>query len=66
MRAYVYLGDRQTDPLLKGSPCFAVLRKDGKCIRGKNGTMLVEFESGRMANVIGRLLRKVAPGHVKE
>lgn len=66
MRAYVYLGDRQTDPLLKGKSCFAVLRKDGKCIRGKNGTMLVRFESGRMANIIGRLLRKVVPDQAKE
>ncbi|WP_224999546.1 hypothetical protein [Cesiribacter sp. SM1] len=60
MRAYVYLGDRQTDPSLNGRPCYAVLRKDGKCIRGKNGTMLVSFENGRLATVIGRLLRKTA------
>ncbi|AHM62070.1 hypothetical protein D770_19095 [Flammeovirgaceae bacterium 311] len=59
MRKYIYLGDRQTDPALKGKLCFAVMRKDGKCIRGRNGSMLVEFSSGRIANVIGRLLRKV-------
>ena len=59
MRMYVYLGDRQTDPLLKGQRCMAVVRTDGKCIRGRNGAMLVKFESGRVANIIGRLLRKV-------
>jgi hypothetical protein len=58
MRAYIYLGDRLTDPRLKWERCLAVLRPDGKCIRGKNGSMLVEFESGRKATVIGRLLRK--------
>ena len=29
---YIYLGDRMTDPLLKGA-CQAI-RTDGKCIRG--------------------------------
>lgn len=61
MRHYTYLGDRLTDPGLKGKTCTAVERPDGKCIRGKNGTMLVLFEGGRKANVIGRLLRKLQP-----
>ena len=60
MKRYTYLGDRVTDPTLKGQLCRAVLRDDGKCIRGKNGSMLVLFDSGRVANVIGRLLRKVS------
>ncbi|WP_234733618.1 hypothetical protein [Tellurirhabdus bombi] len=55
---YLYLGDRLTDPALKGQRCTAVRRADGKCIRGKNGSMLVRFESGRVVAVIGRLLRK--------
>jgi hypothetical protein len=58
MRQYTYLGDRLTDPELKGKECRALERPDGKCIRGRNGTMLVQFEGGRKANVIGRLLRK--------
>lgn len=58
-RTYIYLGDRLTDPQLKGKRCYAVLRPNGKCIRGKNGSMLVEFDQGRTANVIGRLLRKI-------
>ena len=58
MRTYIYLGDRLTDPQLKGQHCYAILQANGKCIRGKNGSMLVEFEGGRKANVIGRLLRK--------
>jgi hypothetical protein len=38
---------------------MAVRRADGKCIRGKNGSMLVQFEDGRKMVVVGRLLRKV-------
>jgi hypothetical protein len=60
---YIYLGDRLTDPLLKGSRCQAIKRTDGnraaeRCIRGRNGNMLVQFDNGRVANVLGRLLRK--------
>lgn len=54
---YTYLGCRMTDPTLKGQSCFAIL-ENGKCIRGKNGNMLVQFENGRVAVVVGRLLRK--------
>jgi NADPH-dependent glutamate synthase beta subunit-like oxidoreductase len=57
---YTYLGDRLTDPELKGRICHAVRREDGKCIRGTNGNMLVEFD-GIKRTVIGRLLRKVKP-----
>lgn len=56
MSDYIYLGDRLTDPALKGATCNAVRRTDGKCIR-KRGAMLVTFEDGRVVNVIGRLLR---------
>ncbi len=55
---YIYLGDKLTDPRFKRAECSAVRRQDGKCIRGKTGTMLVEF-NGEKVNVIGRLLRKV-------
>lgn len=55
---YKYLGDRLTDPKLKGQQCDAVLRADGKCIRGRNGSMLVSF-SGVTVVVNGRLLRKI-------
>jgi hypothetical protein len=55
---YHYIGDRSTDPSLKKQFCNAV-RKNNKCIRGKNGSMLVEFENGKKTVVIGRLLRKV-------
>lgn len=57
---YTYLGDRNTDPALKGQPCTAV-RRGGKCIRGRNGNMLVRFGDGRMVNVVARLLRKIKP-----
>jgi hypothetical protein len=56
---YTYLGDRLTDSALKGATCTAVRRQDDKCIRGKNGSMLVQFNSGQLAVVIGRLLRKI-------
>lgn len=55
--AYIYLGDRFTDPALKKAVCVAVKRPDGKCIRGKNGNMLVSFGSKKVV-VVARLLRK--------
>ena len=55
--SYIYLGDRLTSPDLKGRICQAVRREDGKCIRGKNGSMLVTFDDIPYV-VIGRLLRK--------
>lgn len=60
MMEYTYLGDRNTDPVYKGQPCAAV-RRNGKCIRGRNGNMLVRFPDGKMVNVVARLLRKVKP-----
>lgn len=56
-RVYKYLGDKLTDPLLKGKICSAVLNGSGKCIRGRNSNMLVEFE-GKKVVVLARLLRK--------
>lgn len=60
-KQYKYLGDKLTDPALKGQLCEAVRRPDGKCIRGRNGNMLVAFEN-KQAVVIARLLRKVKIG----
>jgi hypothetical protein len=57
---YLYLGDRLTDDRLKGQKCEAVRRPDGKCIRGKNGSMLVRFEDGTNQVVVGRRLRKLS------
>lgn len=57
---YFYLGDRFTDALLKKQQCNAV-RRNNKCIRGRNGSMLVQFENGRQMVVVGRLLRKIVP-----
>lgn len=58
MNDYIYLGDRLTDPILKGRECNAVRRKDGKCIRGRNGNMLVSIE-GVIYNVLAKRLRKI-------
>ncbi len=55
---YKYLGDKLTDAKFKGKDCEAVRREDGKCIRGKNGNMLVKFTTGQTVNVLARLLRK--------
>ncbi|HEU4471542.1 MAG TPA: hypothetical protein VFR58_10690 [Flavisolibacter sp.] len=56
---YIYLGDRLTDPLLRQRRCKALRRPDGKCRRGRNGSMLVEMDDGRKMVVLGRLLRKL-------
>ncbi len=56
---YQYLGDRQTAASLKNRRCRAVRRDDGKCIRGRNGNMLVEWEDGARCVVVARLLRKL-------
>ncbi|MCC2548063.1 hypothetical protein LJY25_16560 [Hymenobacter sp. BT175] len=59
---YRYLGDRlarlMNSPLV-GQVCRAVRDERGKCIRGRNGSMLVEFASGP-AVIMARQLRKVA------
>jgi hypothetical protein len=56
---YKYLGDRHTDPEMKNIVCTAIRRKDGKCVRGKNGSMLVQASNGKKFVVVGRLLRKM-------
>jgi hypothetical protein len=56
-RKYVYRGDRLTDPKYRNKECTAVLRADGKCIRGKNGNMLVSFNGVNVA-VLARQLRR--------
>jgi len=55
---YIYLGDKNTDQNLRRQACSAV-RRSGKCIRGKNGSMLVLFEDGKERIIVGRLLRKI-------
>ena len=57
-RSYIYKGDRLSNIELKGKICYAVLRPDGKTIRGSNGNMLVDF-GDRQVVVLGRLLRKI-------
>jgi hypothetical protein len=54
---YRYLGDRLTNPALKGQLCQAITR-NGKCIRGKNSNMLVMFDRVPVV-VVARLLRKI-------
>lgn len=56
---YIYLGDRLTRQDLRRMTCRAVRRFNGKCIRGKNGNMLVEFDGVGKCVVLGRLLRKI-------
>lgn len=56
---YTYKGDRHTDPLYRGASCQAIRNQAGKCIRGKNGNMLVKFDNGNACVVVARLLRKL-------
>jgi len=65
MSSYIYMGDRFTDEGLRRKLCTAVRRQDGKCIRGKNGTMLVEFQGTKVV-IIGRLLRKISNERKRE
>jgi hypothetical protein len=58
MNEYTYIGDRSTSSVYKGRTCRAIRRNDGKCIRGKNGNMLVSFENNIVV-VQARLLRKI-------
>lgn len=51
---YIYLGDRLTRPELRRMPCRAVRRSNGKCIRGRNGNMLVEFPGIGKVVILGR------------
>ena len=55
---YIYRGDRLTDVKYKMQPCQPVLTSTGKCIRGKNGNMLVSFQSGTVV-VLARQLRRL-------
>ena len=55
---YIYRGDRYTDVQYKMQPCLSVLTSTGKCIRGKNGNMLVSFQSGTVV-VLARQLRRL-------
>lgn len=44
MMEYVYLGDRNTSAFLRKQFCKAVRKNNGKCVRGKNGSMLVRLK----------------------
>jgi hypothetical protein len=57
MNEYIYLGDKHTDIKWKGLECKAV-KKNGKCIRGRNSNMLVSF-NGVFVVVLARRLRKI-------
>ena len=54
---YTYLGDKLTDPALKNKTCQSVLNGKGKCIRGRNGNMLVAFD-GIKTVILAKRLRK--------
>ena len=45
VQEYIYLGDKNTNDQLKGKKSEAVYSGTGKCIRGKNGNMLVLFNN---------------------
>jgi hypothetical protein len=62
---YIYRGDRYTDVKYKMQVCQPVLTSTGKCIRGKNGNMLVSFQSGIVV-VLARQLRRLDKLALKE
>jgi hypothetical protein len=62
---YLYRGDRYTDNRYKMQPCLPVLSNAGKCIRGRNGNMLVSFASGTVV-VLARQLRRLDKLALKE
>ena len=62
---YLYRGDRYTDVQYKMQPCLPVLSNTGKCIRGKNGNMLVSFQSVSCI-VLARQLRRLDKLALKE
>ena len=62
---YLYRGDRYTDSLYKMQPCLPVLSNAGKCIRGKNGNMLVSFAPGTVV-ILARQLRRIDKLVLKE
>lgn len=64
MMRYTYRGDRLTTAALRGLLCDPVRRADGKCVRGKNGNMLVEDAQGRRCVVLGRQLRINRPDNL--
>lgn len=56
---YVYLGDKfSLDGDYNNRKCKAVRRIDGKCVRGKNSNMLVDFDGIKVV-VLARRLRKI-------
>lgn len=55
---YVYLGDRLTDPCLRGQPCEPERRPDGRCVVGRS-KQLVRFTDGRLVVVLRRRLRRI-------
>ncbi|MCC3156452.1 hypothetical protein LJ737_04340 [Hymenobacter sp. 15J16-1T3B] len=59
MSQYRYQGDKHTAPEMRGAVCSAVRDSRGKCIRGRNGSMLVDFETHGRHVVLGRQLRKL-------
>lgn len=58
---YNYHGDKlaKIESKYAGQQCRAVRRSDGKCIRGRNSNMLVEFAGGVRVVIPARMLRKI-------
>jgi len=60
MAEYIYKGDRLTNADFKNKHCVAIKKDDGKCIRGKNGNMLVYFPGLKIkAIILAKRLRKI-------
>lgn len=58
MSRYIYLGDRNTRPDLRGAACDPVRRADGRCrVSRQMATALVVFTTGERCVVLRRRLR---------
>lgn len=61
MNEYIFHSDRigkAYNSVYVKQECKAIRRKDGKCIRGRNSNMLVEFDGVKVV-IPARMLRKI-------
>lgn len=61
-----YLGDRFTPPELRGRLCMLPRRPNGRCYRGRNGNIEVQWSDGTRDVVVGRRLRKIKEASTDE
>lgn len=59
IQKYIYHGDRYGKlGIYAGRICTAVKRENGKCIRGRNSNMLMDFDGVKVV-LPARMLKKI-------